>query len=211
MSIQNSTLHNDFRALVIGGWDAVDPAVRDRMDRLLTADGDTIFVGHGCVRRSNVGWFYAQFCRAVGAPLVLKQGEDVETTVRVAPTKDGLRCWHRTFRFEDGSEQLVQTSKVIDPKLGLLDAVGPQGERRLATCLRVWTEGKSLHFASQAYFFRFRWFNLPVPSFLTPGRLIAEHRDLGDGSFVYILKFTHPIWGDTCYHEDIFRMQDAEI
>jgi hypothetical protein len=112
------------------------------------------------------------------------------------------------FLFEDGSQQLVQTTKVVHPRLGLLDAVGAQGEKRLTTRMVVRADGKSLHFASDGYFLRVAHFNLPVPSLMTPGRLTAEHRDIGDGNFIYILKFDHPLWGQTFYQEGIFRMQD---
>jgi Domain of unknown function (DUF4166) len=201
-----SSLSNDFRSLVKGGWSQVDGAVQSRMDLLLTSNEATTFVGTGSVRRTRVGWFYAHFCKLLGAPLVWRQGEDVTTTVQVAPTANGLRCWHRTFTFPDGSQQLVQTTKVVDPKLGMLDAVGAQGERLLATRMKVWTDGKSLHFASTGYVLRFRFFTLPIPLFLTPGTLLAEHRDVGNGQFLYILRFEHPVWGETFHQEGIFRM-----
>jgi hypothetical protein len=200
-----SSLHNDFRAAVGGGWEAVNPAVRARMDRLLSSPEPTIFEGVGVVRRSRIGWAYAHLCRLVGGPLVWKSGDRVKTTVSVTPTANGLRCWHRTFVFEDGSSQLVQTTKVVDPKRGLLDAVGPQGERRLAMRMTVWTERNSLHFTSMGYILRFAGFAVPVPVWLTPGQLYAEHRNLGDGTFLYILKFTHPLWGETFYQEGRFR------
>lgn len=203
---QGSGLHNDFRANVKGGWAAVDPAVRDRMDTLLTSSAGATFAGEGPVRRSFVGLLFAHFCRAFGAPLVWNQGENVKVVVKVLPTANGLRCWHRTFTFDDGSEQLVQTTKVVDPKLGVLDAVGPQGERRLAMRMQVWTEDKSLHFKSSGYVFRFKRFNIKVPTFLTPGTLHAEHRDLGDGTFLYTLRFKHPLWGTTFEQEGVFRL-----
>ncbi|NOT72922.1 MAG: DUF4166 domain-containing protein [Hyphomicrobium sp.] len=178
------------------------------MDQLLTSERDTIFVGVGFVRRSGAGWFYAQLSRLLGGPLVWRQGEQVTTTVRVAPTTNGLRCWHRTFTFEDGSQQLVQTTKVVDPKLGLLDAVGAQGEKILAMRMRVRTEGKSLHFVSDGYVLRIGRLAIPVPSLIGPGQLHAEHRDLGDGEFLYSLQFDHPIWGQTFHQEGVFRQLD---
>ena len=200
------SLHNDFRELVGGGWQAVVPAVRERMDLLLTADEPTIFVGTGFVRRTRMGWLYAQLARVFGAPLSLRRGEAVKTTVRVAPTINGFRCWHRTFEFEDGSTQVIETTKLVDRQHGLLDAVGARGEKLLATRMRVWTEGESLHFASTGYILRIGGVNIPIPSLFTPGRLHAEHRDLGDGTFMYVLKFHHPVWGDTFHHEGRFRM-----
>lgn len=204
----DTTLQNDFRAQVQGGWDAVDPAIRARMDRLLTSVTATTFTGVGCVRRSRLGWCFAQLSRFLGAPLVAGQGEAVRTIVRIAPTANGLRCWHRTFHFEDGSQQRVQTTKLVHPTLGLLDVVGAQGEKRLTTRMVVWTDGKSLHFSSTGYLLRAGRFYLPIPGLITPGRLLAEHRDIGGGKFVYILKFEHPLWGETFYQEGIFQMHD---
>lgn len=199
-------LHNDFRSLVEGGWESVHPDVRARMDRLLTSSTPVVFVGTGCVRRSRIGWFFAHICRIFGAPLVFKQGDSVTTTVCVAPTQRGLRCWHRQFVFADGSVQLVQTTKVVDPKFGMLDAVGAEGEKVLAMRMRVWADDKSLHFASTGYILRFRLLTLPVPAFFTPGALYAEHRDEGSGWFRYILRFHHPLWGETFYQDGMFRM-----
>lgn len=199
---------NDFRAQVIGGWENVHPGVRARMDKLLTSPTAVTFEGKGCVRRSMSGWCFAHICRLLGAPLVWKQGEEVKTVVRIASTKRGFRCWHRLFIFPDGSEQLVQTTKVIDPKLGFLDVVGMEGEKALATRMKVWAEGKSLCFSSTVYLLRFRFFTIPIPSIFTPGTLSAEHRDKGNGWFRYILKFNHPIWGQTFYQDGLFRMVD---
>ena len=198
----------DFRSEVIGGWDNVYPPVRIRMDRLLTSSNPVVFEGEGCVRRSKLGWLFAQGSKILGTPLVWKAGENVKTLVTVAPTSNGLRCWHRLFVFSDGHKQLVQTSKVIDSKLGFIDAVGSEGEKRLATKIRVWASGKSIFFESTTYVLRFKYFNVRIPSILTPGMLFAEHRDLGNGNFRYILKFSHPIWGATFYQDGVFKMLD---
>lgn len=199
-------LHSDFRMLVEGGWDKVHPQVRERMDRLLTAEVPTVFEGTGRVRRSRIGWLFAQASRLLGAPLVRHEGESVNTSVTIAPTDNGLRCWHRRFTFEDGSQQLVQTTKLVAPGLGILDAVGTRGERTLLTRMRVWTEGRSLHFESTGYVLRLGPFRLPVPSLLTPGTLHAEHRDEGGGRFRYILAFRHTLWGETFYQDGLFTM-----
>lgn len=203
---EDSALHNDFRSLVEGGWQNVHPTVRARMDRLLTSPSATVFRGTGCVRRSLIGGVFAHLSRLLGAPLVWKQGENVTTTVSVEPTRNGLRCWHRQFTFPDGSNQLVQTTKVVTKDQGLMDAVGAQGEKMLHTKMRIWTEGKSLCFESTGYFLRFLSFTMPVPSILTPGKLFAEHRDEGGGKFRYIMAFNHPIWGETFYQDGIFEL-----
>ena len=178
------------------------------MDRLLTSSTPVIFEGRGLVRRSRIGGVFAYLAKIFGAPLVFKRGENVKITVRVAPTSNDLRCWHRLFTYSDGYEQLVQTSKAMDSKLGFIDAVGAEGERRLATKMNVWTEGKSLYFSSCVYVLRFKHFNIPIPLMFTPGALFAEHRDLGKGMFRYILKFNHPLWGETFYQDGIFKMLD---
>ena len=199
-------LHNDFRSHVEGGWQTVHPVIRARMDRLLTSPFETAFHGIGCVRRSRIGWLFAHLSRLLGSPLVRNQGETVSTTVRVAPTANGLRCWHRQFTFADGSRQLVQTTKVVAPDLGMLDAVGAEGEKMLATKMRVWAEGSSLFFESTGYMMRLPGITLSIPSILTPGTLHAEHRDEGNGMFRYILAFRHPLWGETFYQDGLFEM-----
>ena len=113
MAITSSKLHNDFRAAVQGGWDQVHPSVRARMDDVLTAPQGTLFEGEGYVRRSAVGWLYAQAARLFGAPLVWRQGERVKITFRVAPTLNDLRCWHRTYTFQDGARRRVETTKML--------------------------------------------------------------------------------------------------
>ncbi len=198
-------LHNDFRSHVEGGWQSVYPDIRARMDRLLTSRTETVFEGSGCVRRSPVGWVFAQLSRLLGAPLVRGQGERVKIRVRVAPTANGLRCWHREFEFADGTRQLVQTTKTVHPKLGFVDAVGAEGEKLLAMKMHVWSRGKSLFFSSDTYILRFRFFTIRLPAILTPGNLFAEHRDEGNGVFRYILAFRHPIWGETFYQDGLFK------
>lgn len=205
-----TSLHNDFRSQVKGGWENVHPSIRERMDKLLTSPTETIFEGTGSVRRSRMGWLFAHSSKLLGSPLVFKQGEDVKTTVRVAPTKNGLRCWHRLFTFYDGSQQLIQTTKVVDSKLGFLDAVGTEGEKTLATQMTVWAAENSLYFASTVYLLRFKYFSIRLPSFLTPGKLFAEHRDEGNGYFRYILKFNHPLWGETFYQDGLFKMVEND-
>ncbi len=188
---------SDFRSHVEGGWSTVHPAIRDRMDRMLESPHATVFRGTGCVKRSRIGLFFAVVSRIFGSPLVAKQGEQVTTTVRVAPTENGFRCWHRHFVFPDGGQKLVQTTKMISPTFGMMDVVGARGESLLGTRMRIWSEGKSLCFQSTGYVLRFRSFTVRIPSILTPGVLYAEHRDQGNGSFRYMLSFRHPLWGET--------------
>ncbi len=201
---------HDFRTQVEGGWSNVYPSVKQRMDKLLTSVEPVIFEGTGCVRRSKIGWLFAKLSWVFGTPLISEQDENTKTVVTVIPRENGLRCWHRLFLFSDGSEQLVQTSKVMDSKLGFIDVVGSQGEKRLATKMHVWAKDKSLFFESSIYILRFKYFNLPIPPIFTPGKLFAEHRDLGNGNFRYILKFNHPLWGETFYQDGIFKMLNEE-
>ena len=195
----------DFRSEMEEEWETVYPSVRARMDMLLTSSQPVVFEGTGVVWCSKIGWFFAQIARLFGAPLLWKQGKNVTIRVTVAPTKDNSRCWQRDYVFPDGACQRVLTSKVIDERLGFIDAVGAEGERLLATKMQVWAEGKSLFFASSAYFLRFKYFNLLLPALFTPGRLFAEHRDLGNGYFQYTIKFTHPLWGATFFQDGVFR------
>ena len=51
---------------------------------------------------------------------------------------------------------------------------------------------------------------IPLPKLLTPGTLFAEHRDLGNGSFRYILAFRHPVWGETFYQDGVFKMEQPD-
>jgi len=207
-SIEESLQHNDFRLHVEGGWNNVYPPVKARMDKLLTSPTDTVFAGKGCVRRSKIGLIFAYLSKILGTPLVFNQGENVLITVKVSPTSNGRRCWNRSFEFSDSSKQIVETTKIVDPKLGFIDAVGSEGEKLLATKMKVRTEGKSLFFESTCYLLRFKYFNVVLPSILTPGTLKAEHRDEGNGNFRYILSFEHSIYGETFYQDGIFREKE---
>lgn len=206
-----SQLHNDFRSEVKGGWHNVYAPIQKRMDHLLVSSEPTTFIGTGFVERSKIGYIFVQLARLLGAPLVWSEDKNVITTVTVAPTKNNLRCWHRHFKFSDGSEQLIQTTKIVDPQLGFMDAVGKEGEKRLATQMSVWSEGKSLYFKSSVYWLRFKYFKIKIPLLLTPGTLFAEHRDEGHGYFRYILSFTHPLWGETFYQDGIFKMIESNV
>ena len=85
--------HDDFRALVGGGgWKSLPLAVQRRFEALATHAGTTQYQGSMTVKRSKLGWFFAQLCRLLGNPLVPLAHDAVPVDVNVFKVKNGGIC-----------------------------------------------------------------------------------------------------------------------
>ena len=74
--------HGDFRKLVGGGgWHSLPQIVQCRFEALAANPGTTTYAGNMVVKRSPLGWFFAQLCRLLGNPLVPLQGDNVPVDV----------------------------------------------------------------------------------------------------------------------------------
>ena len=194
--------HGDFRKLVGGGgWHSLPQIVQCRFEALAANPGTTTYAGNMVVKRSPLGWFFAQLCRLLGNPLVPLQGDNVPVDVNVFQVKGGGVCWQRVYEFPGHAPMIVQSVKVVDPKRGLLECIGGG----LGMRLQVFEADKVLHFVSQGYFLQVGRVHMPIPLLVTPGRVHVEHVHITDDLFRFRLSFTHPWFGVSFFQDGMFR------
>jgi hypothetical protein len=198
--------HGDFRPLVGGGgWASLPQAVQDRFDALGHDATTTTYSGTMTVNRSALGWVFAQICRLFGNPLVQHQGDDVPVDVNVFSVPSGGICWQRVYSFAGRKPLTVQSVKIVDVRRGLLECIGGG----LGMRLKVFERDQTLHFTSRNYFVQLGRVHLPIPLWVTPGRLHVEHVDEGGGKFRFRLSFTHPWFGVSFFQDGIFKEKES--
>jgi hypothetical protein len=152
------------------------------------------------VRASALGRVFAWLGRLLGTPVVPRQGNDVDARVRVRPVDDGM-LWLREYLWEDGTGNVVRSTKVVTPEGRLIERL----PARLHMPLSVHVDGGVLHFISQGYYFDLGFgLRLWLPPFLTPGVTHVEHIDLGHGWFRFTLTVTHRWFGEMFFQTGRF-------
>ena len=195
------------RLLGRAAWQRLHPDIRHRFGAAL-ADGREAHYGGlmGIVRASRFGRVLAQACRLIGTPLAPYVGKRVPVLARVYhDRRRGGMTWERLYSFPGKAPVRVASTKIYNPRQGLLEVVqGGLGMR-----LAVYERDAALHFESQSYFWALgfgRWgtFYLPVPLWATPGRIHVTHADLGAGRFRFALEARHPWFGETFFQDGAF-------
>ena len=72
------------------------------------------------VRASRLGMAFAWLGKLLGTPVAPREGANVEARVRVTPDQRGV-TWVREYHWEDGSEDRVQSTKVVDESQALIE------------------------------------------------------------------------------------------
>jgi hypothetical protein len=189
----------DFRTLLgEAAWLELPAAVRSRF----AAHGEArTYPGAMAVRASPFGWLIAQLCRLVGTPVAPWVGEDVPVSVRVWPASDGGLVWDRTYRFAGRPPILIASRKIMSSR-GRLMEIARGG---LGMWLTASVEAGVLHFRSTGYFWMLAGVPVPVPDLVTPGVADVVHQDEGGGRFIFAMRFTHPLWGETLFQSGTFE------
>lgn len=183
-------------------WSRLAASVRQRFGELPAPGRSARYAGrYSVIRRSLVGWVFAQACRLIGTPLPAGAGRNVPALVTVAREAVGEGVvWRRAYRFRRG-ERVCTTVKRHDAKAGLLECVG----RRFGMVLRLSEEQGALHFRSIRFFWRLGRRRLTWPLWLSPGAMHVTHADLGRGRFRFLLNVRHPWFGETFHQDGIFQ------
>lgn len=195
------------RLLGAAAWGRLHPDIRYRFGAAVAGGRETHYGGvMGIVRASRLGRILAQACRLIGTPLAPHVGERVPVLARVYhDEKRGGMTWERLYSFPGKAPVRVASTKIYNPRRGLLEVVqGGLGMR-----LAVYERDAALHFESQDYFWGLglgRWGTvfLPLPTWLTPGRIHVVHADVGAGRFRFALEARHPWFGETFFQEGVF-------
>jgi Domain of unknown function (DUF4166) len=152
------------------------------------------------VRRSRIGWLFAQAFCLLGTPLAAQRGADVPLTVTLSSAGGGV-AWERLYRFPGRAPVRARSVKELGPEGVLVERVGGGVGMRLA--LAEWRG--ALHFTSTGYFWRLGGVTLPVPIWLTPGRIHVVHEDEGGGRFRFAIAVRHPLFGETFFQDGSFE------
>ena len=184
-------------------WLRLPDAVRERF-----ADSTAAVTYAGAfevVRASRLGMAFAWLGKLLGTPVAPREGSNVEARVRVRPDRGGV-TWLREYRWDDGTGDCVQSTKVVGDDLGLTEKL----PARLCMPLDVFEDGGVLHFVSRGYYFDLSvgdlgsgW-KLWLPAFFTPGVTHVEHIDLGHGWFRFTMTVTHPLFGELFFQTGRF-------
>lgn len=185
----------DWGRLPLGTWRRFSKRV---------ADGDSVvYVGVvDEVAFSNRGWWFAQAARLIGGPL--PTGRDIGVPMIVTVTEDGAtggQTWTRICARKRGFPQVIHSANRFAGPTGLEEYVG----FGVSMALRVAVEDQTLTFRSAGYGLQIGRLWIPLPPWLTPGRLTVTHRDLGAGIFRFTLDVIHPRYGALLHQSAVFR------
>lgn len=183
-----------YRALVgEAAWRHLPQAVRQRFDRLLAPGESALYAGEVASTELNkVGWIWAQVARALGAPLPLRVLTHTAAAVVVtADCCEHTQLWTRIYHEPGRLPQVVRSMKSFAGPTGLEERVGGG----VGMALTVSVEARALVFRSAGYFWHCGRMRVPLPSWLTPGRIEVMHREEKASRFSFTLNVEHPWFG----------------
>ena len=158
---------------------------------------------HGRVVVSDctlLGRLFRQLARLVGSPLPF-DGTIGPATVVVMATGGGSSSWTRVYRRNGGRAQAIRSVKRFDGPTGLEEYLG----FGLCMALRVRADNASLLFESAGYSWALGNARIPLPSWLTPGRLLVRSTELAAPCFRFCLTLSHPRFGEVLRQEAVFE------
>jgi hypothetical protein len=88
--------------------------------------------------------------------------------------------------------ECVRSTKKIDRKGRLYECAGPFAMR-----LSVSEENRALVFTSERFFLDVMGCRIPLPDWLTPGKIRVTHQDTGSHTFHFTMDAHHPVFGHT--------------
>ena len=201
------TRHTDtrFRDLVgAKNWSCLPRAIRQRFGKRLSGGASVTYQGQVTVMRMNLaGKVLANLARLVGAPLPFDAsavGQPAIVTVTEDIATNG-QFWIRQYGRAAGFPQVVHSSKRFGGPTGLEEYVG----YGIGMALRVETGPDALYFKSDHYFLQILGRRLRLPRFLSPGRLVIGHHDLGHGQFIFSLDLKHRLLGQLIRQDALFN------
>ena len=158
---------------------------------------------HGRVVVSDctlLGRLFRQLARLVGSPLPFDDTVGPATVVVMA-TGRGSSSWTRVYRRKAGRAQAIRSVKRFAGPTGLEEHLGAG----LCMALRVHVEDASLVFESAGYSWALGTVRIPLPGWLTPGRLVVRSTELAAPSFRFCLTLNHPRFGVVLRQEAVFE------
>ena len=158
---------------------------------------------HGRVVVSDCTWvgrLFRQLARLVGSPLPLDDTIGPAAVV-VMTTGPGSSSWTRIYRRNGGRAQTIRSVKRFAGPTGLEEYLGAG----LCMALRMRAEDASLVFESTGYSMVLGKARIPLPSWLTPGKLLVRSTELAPPCFRFSLTLSHPRYGVVLRQEAVFE------
>ena len=158
---------------------------------------------HGRVVVSDctlLGRLFRQLGRLVGGPLPFDDTVGPAAVVVMA-TGSGSSSWTRVYRRHGGRAQAIRSVKRFAGPTGLEEYLGAG----LCMALRLRVEDASLVFESAGYSWALGNLRIPLPSWMTPGRLLVRNTELAAPCFRFSLTLTHPRFGVVLRQEVVFE------
>lgn len=188
------------------GWFRLPLAVRNRFATPVRAGQCITYRGtmHQ-VRASGFGKLMAWAGRLAGAPIAHLTGEDVPCDVKLYhDTKRGGTVWERVYQF--GPKTIhARTTKKAGSDGTSLECFGSAFGFGTGMVLDIFEADTALHFVSRTFFIELFGLRVPLPGFLNPGQLVVTHRDLGSGTFQFLMTVTHPRLGEILFQDGTFH------
>lgn len=176
-------------------WGILGPQLRDRFDgsvrhlefrsTQVTTDG----TASGC--------YIIRFMRLLGTRFPAP-GDHRPSIVEVDLMAPGVRSWGRSYTGVRGDMRLdtVKTERgnLIEERSGILAIVLAPEIRENSVVLR-----------SSRFEIAIGPVRIPIPQWLSPGRLTVEHRHEEDGRFVFDMRLTNRRLGDIFIHRGLYE------
>ena len=147
-----------------------------------------------------LGRVFRQLARLVGSPLPFDDTLGPATVVVMA-TGRGSSSWTRIYRRSAGRAQAIRSVKRFAGPTGLEEYLGAG----LCMALRMRVENGSLLFESAGYSWAIGRARIPLPGWLTPGRLVVRSTELAAPGFQFCLTLNHPRFGVVFRQEAVFE------
>ncbi len=153
-------------------------------------------------RLSKIGMILAKLSKFFGAPLPQENCVRGSATVIVKEARDFEgQYWTRLYPSSQAFPQVIQSVKRFAGPTGLEEIIS----KRIGIALDVKVKKKTLCFVSNHYFLLFGKKRIVLPRFLSPGKLVVEHRETGPKRFRYSFCLHHPVLGELIYQTAIFE------
>jgi hypothetical protein len=183
----------DFRVLLgDDAWHRLPLAVRERFAFRSHAT-TTVYEGEMHVIASGFARALAHVWRLIGTPVTPFVGRNVPVSVHVTDLPDASgTVWERRYHFNGQPASIVRSIKQLDEDGTLIETLSAGLRMRL----QVQEIEGAIHFISDGYFFRLGPLRFNIPNWFPPGLTCVVHEDKGNGRFRFMMRTSHPWFGD---------------
>lgn len=184
-------------------WRLLPPQLQSRFTGYKPPRQQIIYQGRVHeTRHSFAGRCLTKLAAFIGSPLPFSLSARGPATVIVREAADfNGQYWTRVYPTSKGTPQVIHSVKKFAGPTGLMEMISPH----IAVCLKLKASRQALTFTSAGYLLVFGRWHLPLPNWLSPGRLTVIHRQTGLRKFRFTLALTHPLFGDLVYQTGIFE------